>query len=155
MIPIEILQASKNDLHEILALQKQAYQSEAILYNDYTIPPLTQTLEAIQNEFTKSVFLKAVFEGKIIGSVRVSIENNRCKIGKLIVSPELQRRGIGSSLMRHVESMFPSVDSFELFTGSKSVNNLYLYEKLGYTAYKQERLSPQVTIVFLQKKVLS
>jgi hypothetical protein len=35
--------ADKGDYEEILDLQKLAYQSEAIIFNDFTIPPLTQT----------------------------------------------------------------------------------------------------------------
>jgi hypothetical protein len=33
--------SNKDDLREILALQKLAYQSEAELYDDHSIPPLT------------------------------------------------------------------------------------------------------------------
>jgi hypothetical protein len=38
-----IEQAGVEDAGEILRLQKLAYQSEARIYNDYTIPPLLQT----------------------------------------------------------------------------------------------------------------
>jgi hypothetical protein len=64
---MEILQATIADAKEILALQKLAYQSEAVLYNDYNIPPLKQTLTEIEADFQKSMFLKAVFNGAIIG----------------------------------------------------------------------------------------
>ena len=40
---IFIVQASPDDAGEILALQKMAYQSEAKLNDDWTIPPLTET----------------------------------------------------------------------------------------------------------------
>jgi len=152
MLQSDIFKASKNDLVEILALQKLAYQSEAILYNDFTIPPLTQTLSEIENEFDKSLFFKAVFEGKIIGSVRVNIDNNICKIGKLIVDPHMQRQGIGSSLMHHVEKTFSHIGHFELFTGAKSLHNIQLYEKLGYSIFKHATLSPNISIIFLEKK---
>ena len=36
--------ANPNDAEAILDLQKRAYASEAEIYNDYNIPPLTQTL---------------------------------------------------------------------------------------------------------------
>jgi 2-aminoadipate transaminase len=42
---MRIDRATVEDAKEILDLQKLAYQSEAEIYNDYTIPPLTQTLE--------------------------------------------------------------------------------------------------------------
>jgi hypothetical protein len=40
--------ANKDDLREILALQKLAYKSEAELYDDHSIPPLTQSIEGIE-----------------------------------------------------------------------------------------------------------
>lgn len=39
--------AQKEDLHAILKLQKESYLSEAILHNEFNIPPLTQTYESI------------------------------------------------------------------------------------------------------------
>ena len=38
-----ILRADLADAAAILELQKRAYQQEAALYDDWTIPPLTQT----------------------------------------------------------------------------------------------------------------
>lgn len=40
--------AVSEDAAAILALQKLAYQSEARLYDDYSLPPLTQTLPEMQ-----------------------------------------------------------------------------------------------------------
>ena len=48
---ITIERANIEDAKEILDLQKLTYQSEAENYNDYTIPPLTQTLEEIEADF--------------------------------------------------------------------------------------------------------
>ena len=66
---ISIIQAGPGDAAEILALQKIAYQSEAKLNNDWTIPPLIQTLPEIEAEISVKTFLKAVDKDKIIGSV--------------------------------------------------------------------------------------
>jgi hypothetical protein len=48
-----------NDVEEILQLQKQAYLSEAELYNDYKIKPLIQTLDDIKQDFLKQIFLSS------------------------------------------------------------------------------------------------
>jgi hypothetical protein len=53
---IPIIKASLEDAAQILALQKVAYQSEAALYNDWTIPPLTQTLPQLEAEFDTRFF---------------------------------------------------------------------------------------------------
>ena len=45
--------ALSNDAEEMLALQKNAYKSEAIIYNDYFIEPLVQTLDDIIKQFEK------------------------------------------------------------------------------------------------------
>ena len=39
----------------ILALQKLAYESEARLYDDWKLPPLTQTLDSLQAEFASTL----------------------------------------------------------------------------------------------------
>lgn len=46
-----ILRADLADAVAILELQKRAYQQEAALYDDWTIPPLTQTPDQINAEF--------------------------------------------------------------------------------------------------------
>ena len=147
----QILRADITDAAEILALQKLAYQSEALLYDDWSIPPLTQTLDEIEKEFTGTNFLKMRNTGKIIGSVRGSIHDGTCNVGRLIVHPEFQHKGIGSRLMSAIEAEFPDAKRFELFTGSRSEGNIRLYERLGYKIFRTERLSPRVELVFMEK----
>lgn len=147
----EITHAQIEDAEEILALQKLAYQSEAAIYNDWSIPPLTESLEEIREEFSKSTFLKLTASDKIIGSVRIVERDNCCDIGRLIVHPEFQDRGIGTKLMLTVEKEFPDSKRLELFTGSKSERNIYLYEKLGYNIFSRRALSENVELVFMEK----
>jgi ribosomal protein S18 acetylase RimI-like enzyme len=147
----QILRADITDAAEILELQKLAYQSEAMIYDDWSIPPLTQTLDAIRKEFTGATFLKACDSGRVIGSVRGSIHNGTCKIGRLIVHTEFQHKGIGSRLMSAIEAEFPDANRFELFTGSRSAGNIRLYERLGYNIFRTERLSTQVGLVYMEK----
>jgi len=59
-----ILRAQREDLAEILALQKECYLQEAAIYEDYKIPPLLQTIESIEKDFKQNIFLKAVEELK-------------------------------------------------------------------------------------------
>ena len=146
-----IERAIHDDAAEILALQKLAYQSEAAIWNDYMIPPLTQTLESLQAQFADHIILKAVENGEMIGSVRGKQENDTCYIGRIIIHPDRQNRGIGTQLMAAIEAAFPTASRFELFTGQKSERNLYLYQKLGYRIFKEEPLNERVIIVYLEK----
>ena len=120
---MEISDAAEADLPSILELQKLAYQSEAILYSDWSLPALTQTIKSINEEFHISKFVKAVMDGTIVGSVRANSTEGKCEVGRLIVHPEYQRKGIGSKLLLRIEDLFPDAHQYELFTGSKSVGN--------------------------------
>jgi len=65
-----IEKALKEDLPDILNLQKKAFEKVAMEENNFNILPMTQTLESITEEYEKRLFLKYTLEGKIIGSVR-------------------------------------------------------------------------------------
>jgi GNAT superfamily N-acetyltransferase len=149
---VSIVQASKEDAAEILALQKIAYQSEAQLNDDWTIPPLTQNIAEIQAEFESKVFLKAVYKDIIVGSVRAFLDSGACLIGRLIVHPDYQRHGIGTRLIEKIETVFSHAKRFELFTGAKSIGNIRFYHGLGYREYREEDLSPKVRLVFMEKR---
>lgn len=143
--------ATVQDAAEILDLQKVAYQSEAAIYGDDAVPPLMQTLEEMQGDLQEKTVLKAVIDGQIVGSVRAYPEGGTCHIGRLIVAPEYQNRGIGTRLMNEIEGLFGQAQRFELFTGHRSERNLYLYQKLGYRICRQQELSGALTLVFLEK----
>ena len=104
-----IEKAQKEDLMQILELQYLAYQSEAKLFGDMDIPPLKQTIEEVGEEFAQGTVLKVVDDsGDIIGSVRAYEENGTVYIGKLIVHPKMQKRGIGTQLLLAMENEFPN-----------------------------------------------
>jgi GNAT superfamily N-acetyltransferase len=151
---VNIKKASIDDLEEILQLQKQAYISEAELYDDYDIKPLLQTLDDIKQDFLKQIFLKAVIENKttiVVGSVRAYQQKDTVFIGRLAVKPDYQNKGIGAKLMISIEVIFESAKRFELFTGHKSIKNIYLYQKLGYREFKRMPVNDSLTMVYLEK----
>ena len=148
---VRIQPATVEDAPAVLKLQHLAYQSEARLYDDWSIPPLTQTLDALIAEFASSQVLKAQLGDTIVGAVRGRLAGDTCHIGRLSVHPDMQRRGIGSRLMQEMERVAPAVKRFELFTGARSASNIRLYERLGYSQYRVEELSPNVTLVYMHK----
>ncbi len=130
----EIKLAKETDLPEILDLQKKAFGEVAKLMNRYDLPPLLQSIEELRNEYQNGTILICVSEdNKIIGSVRGRMDNeNVCHIGKLIVDPDAQNKGIGKTLMDRMERYFFSCRKFSLFTGEETPNTVYLYKKIGY-----------------------
>ncbi len=144
--------ATAADAEEILSLQKLAYRSEAEIYDDFNIPPLLQTLEEITRDFDNQIFLKVTMDGKIRGSVRAFTKEGTCYIGRLIVHPSFQNRGMGKELMKKIEEVFKGAQRFELFTGHRSEKNLFLYENLGYKVFKTVKAHERLNIVYLEKR---
>jgi len=147
---IAIEQATIQDAAEILRLQKRAFRIEAERYNDNTLPPLLQTLEDTKADFEHGRFLKATLKGKIIGSVKAYAKDGTCHIGRLVVHPDYQRRGIGSQLMHAIEGTFEDADRFELFTAHRSTPALELYQAMGYQEFKREKMNTH-DLVYMEK----
>ncbi len=148
---MEISIAAIEDAEQILRLQKMAYQSEAEIYHNYNIPPLTQTIAEIKEEFDTQAFFKTVAENNIIGSVRAHSDRASCFIGRLIVHPDTQGKGIGTRLMNAIEAHFSDVQRYELFTGTKSIANIRLYDRLGYKPFKELAVDKSLSLVFMEK----
>ncbi len=151
-ILIEICDASETDAAAIWEIQRLAFQQQGIQYNDFTLPPLVQTLDELIQDFKIHAFLKAIYKGKIVGSVRGCAEGNTCHISRLIVLSDYQNKGIGKKLMHAIENKFSDVQRYELFTGHKSRKNLALYEKLGYSKYGEKPQGDNVTLICMEKR---
>ena len=147
-----ISRATDSDLQRILYLQKCSFLQEAELYQDYTLSPLTSTLDDIRKDHATQVILKLEYRNKITGSVRAYADQETCYIGKVIVDPQYQNRGFGKLLMGAVEKEFKCVKRYELFTGSKSEKNIYFYTQLGYRQFKEQTVSG-MQFVFMEKWV--
>ena len=147
---IIIERADVADMKEILKLQYVAYQSEALIHGDFTIQPLKQSLEETIAEYHKGIVLKAVHDNEIVGSVRAYSEENTVYIGKLMVHPNHQGKGLGKRLLDEIERAF-SDKRYELYTSSKSDRNLHLYETAGYKRFRTAIDDAGIGFVYLEK----
>ncbi len=150
-VPLLIEPAVLSDAPQILDLQRLAYQSEAELYNDFTLSPLRQTLEELQKDFESNLFLKAIMDGKIIGAVRAYEAKGTCFIDRLVVHPQYQNFGVGSKLINEIELRFPVCRRFESFSGHKSKRNIDFYTRHGYKKFKSEKVSEKRDRIYLEK----
>ena len=150
----EIHQATGGDLQAILNLQYLAYQSEARLLDNGAIPPLRETLPEVEEQFRTGLFLKAIDGATLIGSVRGHALGGTFFIGKLMVHPDHQGKGLGKRLLAEIErrAMALPIKRYELFTSDKSAHNLRLYEKMGYVRFKEQTVAPGLHLVYLEKQ---
>lgn len=146
-----IARATANDLAEILQLQRDAFREEAEHVGDMNIKPMSQTLEELEEEFERSVFLKYVQGGEIVGSVRARMDGDTCLISRLVVRPDHWRQGIGRRLVSEVERMFADARRFELFTREDHKVTRPFYRSLGYEPFRTDRYSDTLSFVYLSK----
>ena len=150
---MDIVKAEMSDLQEILELQYLAYQSEAELFGNKDIPPLKETLEEVIEEFNAGVILKMPDENnRIIGSVRAREKDGTAYIGKLMVHPGHRRKGYGRMLLAEIEKYFPG-KRYELFTSTRSKDNIRLYESVGYSEFDRRAVDDELIFVYLQKEI--
>lgn len=148
---MQISNALQADLEAILALQRSAFESEARIAGNFDIPPLRQTLQELEQEWREGLLLKAVdASGALVGSVRARMAEETAYVGKLMVHPDLQGRGIGTLLLAHMEKIC-SQPRLELFTSAKSLRNLEFYERAGYVRFKEEEPLPGLRLAYLEK----
>jgi ech hydrogenase subunit C len=168
------LRADKSDAPELLALQKIAYQTELELYGDDSLPALQQSLEDLESDFDRMpsreamvlgargaaanqddldrvVFLKAVVNGKLIGSIRGYQVEDTAYLSRMFVHPYFRRRGIGRRLLDEIEKAFPKARRFETKTGHHSKRNHFQLTSRGFKSYKTEPFTPAITWVYFEK----
>lgn len=146
-----VYKASFDDLQEILQLQYLSYQSEAALFGSKDIPPLKQTLDEVIDEYNNGVILKMVNdENTIIGSVRAKEAEGTVYIGKLMVHPDYRHRGYGTRLIKKIEEYFPN-KRYELFTSTRSKDNIRLYQSLGYEIFDIKTINDELQFVYMEK----
>jgi ribosomal protein S18 acetylase RimI-like enzyme len=138
---------------ELLTLRRAAFVTEAQLYDDPHIPPLTQTLAELREDLARDdVVTIGAWEGhRMIGSVRVEIEDEKATLGRLAVAPDKQARGIGTEMLFAVLPYLPEqTKEIWVFTGKDSKQNLALYTKHGYEE-QYEKAAGDLTYTYLRR----
>lgn len=153
---VTISTANHSDAEKILKLQYLCYQGEAELYGDYTIEPLTQTLDDLRAELAGGTVLVARLGEEVVGSVRGAVDDDgTARIGKLIVHPRMQRHGLGGRLLAALEDRLAAeaeAKRYRLFTGHRSQVNLRMYRKLGYEQVgAAEPVNRRLSLVHMEK----
>ena len=137
----------------MLELQRRAFAEEGRRSGSADIPPLTEPVAAISGHIERQTALVARDGGRIVGAIRGVVADRACTIRALVVEPELQGRGIGSSLLGALEAAHPDVERFDLTTNTVMEGNVPFYERHGYGVCQLTPYSEKVVLAQMTKFV--
>jgi len=138
---------------ELLTLRRAAFVTEAQTYGDPNIPPLTQTLDELIADLERpDVVTLGAWQGhRLVGSVRVELEDGKATLGRLAVAPDLQGLGIGTQMMWAVLPHLPEeTTEIWVFTGKDSKQNIAMYQANGYE-HQHDQVAGDLTYAYLRK----
>jgi ribosomal protein S18 acetylase RimI-like enzyme len=151
---VEIVKAGVADAGEILTVQRAAYVTEAQLYGTPSFSALSEPLDGVRAAIEAEQVLVARLGTRVVGAVRGVCDGRDCEVTRLVVAPDMRRRGIGAELIDAVERTAPAeIRRFWLHTGDRSAANLRLYQKAGYTVTHTRQVSDSLSLVYLEKLV--
>ena len=145
----EIVPATPGDVGELFTLQRACWVQEALANDDLAhIPALHESLEDVLAWMTSWSTWVVRSEGRLVGAVRGRLEGSAWDIGRIMVAPDVQGRGLGRALLRHIEAVaVPEATSYVLFTGARSADNIRMYRRAGYRVRTDLEAPPLAVIL--------
>lgn len=149
---MKILPAVAADAAALYKLQLLAFESEAEMIGSRSVPALMETEEEHIQDFPNWHTLKMVNDaGDIIGAIRYRKAGDMIDVGRLMVHPAYRHQGLAQQMLTEVDKAYPHTTK-ELYTCTKSWINIRLYQKMGYTAVKEQTEESGLSFVYMRKK---
>jgi tRNA (guanine37-N1)-methyltransferase len=155
---LDVRTAVPADAGELYTLQRACWLQELEANPGVEIPALRESLDDVRRglgEWTVMV-AREPSSGRLVGAVRGRVDRHfdpagEWDIGRIMVAPDLQGRGLGRALLELVEALAPAeVESYVLFTGAGSVDNLRMYRKAGFRL-RPDRPAPAGAVVLTKR----
>ena len=133
----------------MLAVQRAAYAIEAELIGYPDLPPLHETLAALQATDEE---LWLCEEGDaLVGVVGLEHGEDEMLIARLYVAPACFRRGVGSALVEHALAQAGG-RRVRVGTGARNAPALALYERFGFRRLDEASATPNLGYVELVRE---
>ncbi|RYB95407.1 tRNA (guanosine(37)-N1)-methyltransferase TrmD [Nocardioides oleivorans] len=152
---LDVRPAVPADAGEVLTLQRACWFQEMEANPGVEIPALRESLDDVRRglgEWTVMV-AREPSTGRLVGAVRGRVDHGEWDIGRIMVAPDLQGRGLGRALLELVQDLAPDdVETYVLFTGARSLDNQRMYKKAGFRM-RPDRTSPPGAVVLTKKRI--
>ena len=140
---LDVRVAVPADAAELLVLQRACWVREGLeAAGRWVVPPLAEELTDVVaglgewTTYAVRVPSPGGSPGRLVASVRARRhpdDATRWEVGRLMVAPDLQGRGLGRELLALAESLAPAdVTGFRLTTGVLEEGNQRFYKRAGY-----------------------
>jgi N-acetylglutamate synthase-like GNAT family acetyltransferase len=148
--PDELRRAVPGDADAIRALVTAAYSKWIPLIGRKPKPMLADYDAAV----CASLFWLLEENGDLIALLELIPHEGHLLIENIAVSPDYQRRNLGSGLMAFAETQARElgVQELRLFTNERFTGNLELYSRLGYVETHRQPLEGS-DVVFMTKRL--
>jgi tRNA (guanine37-N1)-methyltransferase len=152
---LEVRPVVPADAGELYTLQRACWLQELEANPGVPIPALQESLDDVRRwlgEWTVMVAREPA-SGRLVGAVRGRVDSHgEWDIGRIMVAPDLQGRGLGRDLLELVQDLAPpEVTTYVLFTGAGSARNIAMYKKAGFRL-RSDRRAPEGAVILTKKR---
>ena len=148
----------KNDItnhkfaKEVFNIQIPSYKVEAEIIGFHDIPPLRDTVEALQQ--CGETFFGYYLNGELCGAISIKTAKCVIDIHRLMVHPKHFRKGIAKKLLDFVENN--NKEKFETIivsTGTKNAPAVDFYLKNGFSKTGEKRVTERLSLTSFNKEI--
>ncbi|MBA2693059.1 MAG: GNAT family N-acetyltransferase [Rubrobacter sp.] len=133
----------------VFELQRRSYAVEAEIIGSRELPPLHETLEDLRS--SGEDFHGCFIEGTLAGAISTKKSGDILDIHRLFVGLEYFRRGIASSMLRHVEGA-EEWEKITVSTGAENAPAKGLYLSRGFVEVGEDEVVPGLFVARFEKE---
>jgi ech hydrogenase subunit C len=135
---LQVRPADQEDAERILELELHENRYEAEIYGDYALLSADPSVEQILEQLGRGVFLKAMVDSEILGTVRAEVREQECLLSRLSVDFRFRHRGIRAGLLAGVEEAFPEARRYLFELRHAGRGTLRDFQRCGYLPVSHE-----------------
>jgi RimJ/RimL family protein N-acetyltransferase len=151
-VEVSIKKTKLDEIEDLLAIQKEVFAEDYVLYNDHDSTPVNETTEKLIENIERFFHFTIWVDNDIIGAIDIRpLDDKRLRLSKLFLRTEYQNKGLGSKIIQLMESEFPLIKDWSLYTPYLNKRNHHFYEKLGYIKIGEVQVTEKLQLFKYEK----